>query len=88
MTLTEAEEIEPPNINQPVLLEVQAIQVNNNVVAKVMWDNGSSGALITHYCAERIGATGQRVSYWLDDDQPSQMLHPKCLTDLLVISTY
>ena len=31
-----------------------------------MWDNGSSGALITHYCAERIGATGESVSYWLE----------------------
>ena len=36
MTPIDAGEIEPPNINQPVLLEVQAIPVDNNVMAKVM----------------------------------------------------
>ena len=66
MTLTGAEENELPNINQPVLLEVQAIRVDDNVVAKVIWDNGSSGFLFTHYCAKRIGAIWESVSSWLD----------------------
>ena len=55
-----------PSLNQPVLLEIQLVHVNNGVWAKIMWDNGSTAALITHEFAERIHATGERISYWLD----------------------
>ena len=53
-----------PDINQPVLLEVQAIMINK-VLAKLMWDGGSSGALITHSFAEQAGLRGEKVAYWL-----------------------
>ena len=56
----------PPHVNQPVLLEVQTILIKDSVIAKIMWDNGSSGALVTHRLAELIGAKGEQVSYWLD----------------------
>ena len=58
--------IDPPNLNQPVLLEVQLVHVERDVWAKLMWDNGSTAALITHDFAEKIQATGERISYWLD----------------------
>jgi len=53
-----------PDINQPVLLEVQAIMVHK-VLAKLMWDGGSSGALVTHSFAEQAGLKGEKVAYWL-----------------------
>ena len=58
--------IDPPNLNQPVLLEVQLVHVERDVWAKLMWDNGSTAALITHDFAEKIQATGEKISYWLD----------------------
>ena len=54
----------PPDMSQPVLLEVQAISINK-VVAKVMFDNGSTAALVTHRFAQRAGLLGQKVAYWL-----------------------
>ena len=36
-----------PDLNQPVLLEVQSVSVLG-VMAKIMFDNGSTAALITH----------------------------------------
>ena len=53
-----------PDINQPVLLEVQSIAVHGHTV-KVMFDNGSSAALITHSFAEKAGIKGVKVEYWL-----------------------
>ena len=53
-----------PDINQPVLLEVQKIMVHG-VSAKVMFDNGSTAALVTHSYAEKAGLRGERISYWL-----------------------
>jgi len=53
-----------PDIDQPVLLEIQAIEVHGTVV-KVMFDNGSSAALITHSLAQRLGLVGEKVEYWL-----------------------
>ena len=55
---------ELPDINAPVLLEVQNIDVHG-VDAKVMWDGGSTGALVTHSYAERAGMKGEMVNYWL-----------------------
>ena len=54
----------PPDMSQPVLLEVQAISINK-VVAKVMFDNGSTAALVTHHFTQRAGLLGQKVAYWL-----------------------
>jgi hypothetical protein len=53
-----------PNMNQQVLLEVQAILVHN-IVAKLMWDGGNSGALVTHSFAKRAGMHGEKVAFWL-----------------------
>ena len=53
-----------PALNQPVLLEVQAVTVHN-VTSKLMWDGGSSGALVTHSFAERAGLKGREIAYWL-----------------------
>ena len=53
-----------PDINQPVLLEVQAFEVHGTIT-KVMFDNGSSAALVTHLYAEKTGLIGRKVSYWL-----------------------
>ena len=62
---SEGNEVERlPDLNQPVLLEIQDIKIHG-VMAKTMWDNGSTGAMITHKYAERAGLTGERVSYWL-----------------------
>ena len=54
----------PPDMSQPVLLEIQAIRVHGSV-AKVMWDNGSSAALVTHAFAKKTNLQGVMVSYWL-----------------------
>ena len=51
-------------MNQPVLLEVQAVTVHG-VLAKLMFDNGSTAALITHSFAQRLGLKGEMVAYWL-----------------------
>ena len=51
----------PPDMSQPVLLEVQAISINK-VVAKVMFDNGSTAALVTHHFAQRAGLLEQKVA--------------------------
>ena len=53
-----------PDLNQPVLLEIQAVSVSG-LRAKVMFDNGSSAALVTHRFAEQAGLKGEMVSYWL-----------------------
>ena len=53
-----------PDMNQPVLLEVQEIQVHG-VMVKVMWDNGSSAALITHSFAQKAGLKGEKVDFLL-----------------------
>ena len=53
-----------PGISQPVLLEVQSIKVHG-IHTKVMFDKGSSAALVTHTFAERAGLKGELVEYWL-----------------------
>ena len=52
----------PPDMCQPVLLEVQAIDVNG-FTAKTLFDNGSTAALVTHSFAEKAGLNGRKVSY-------------------------
>ena len=37
----------------------------NDVVAKVMFDNGSTAALVTHVFAQKAGLVGTKVAYWL-----------------------
>ena len=54
----------PPDMNQPVLLEIQSLEVHGNN-AKVMFDNGSTAVLVTHSFAERAGLEGRMVAYWL-----------------------
>ena len=54
----------PPDLSQPVLLEIQDITVHN-VAAKVMFDKGSTAALVTHSFAVRAGLIGSKVAYWL-----------------------
>ena len=54
----------PPDLSQPVLLEIQDISVHN-VAAKVMFDKGSTAALVTHSFAVRAGLIGSKVAYWL-----------------------
>ena len=54
----------PPDINQPVLLEMQGIKVHG-LVAKTMFDKGFTAALITHVFAEKAGIKGEQISYWL-----------------------
>ena len=51
----------PPDMSQPVLLEIQSISANN-VVAKVMFDNGSTAALVTHGFAQKAGLVGSKVA--------------------------
>ena len=53
-----------PALNQPVLLEVQAVRVHNQL-SKLMWDGGSSGALVTHDFAVKAGISGEKIAYWL-----------------------
>ena len=50
----EADMNSPPDIAQPVLLEVQMIEVHN-FKAKVMFDKGSTAALVTHSFALKAG---------------------------------
>ena len=47
-----------------MLLEVQKIMVHG-VSAKVMFDNGSTAALVSHSYAEKAGLRGEKISYWL-----------------------
>jgi len=54
----------PPDINQPVLLEVQNLVVHGKE-AKTIFDKGSSAALITHSYAAKIGLCGEKIAYWL-----------------------
>ena len=54
----------PPDMTQPVLLEVQSIKVHGHR-AKVMFDNGSTAVLITHAFAKKAGLQGTMVTYWL-----------------------
>ena len=54
----------PPDVMQPVLLEIQQLKVHG-LSAKLMWDNGSSAALVTHSFADRAGLKGTMVTYWL-----------------------
>ena len=54
----------PPDMSCPVLLEIQAIQVHG-VRAKVMFDNGSTAALVTHTFAQKAGLIGTNIAYWL-----------------------
>ena len=49
---------------QPVLLEIQRFKVHG-IPANLMWDNGSSAALVTHSFAKAAGLSGVMVSYWL-----------------------
>ena len=49
----------------PVLLEGQLIKVHGQNV-KIMWDNGSSAALVTQLFAQRVRLMGTMVTYWLD----------------------
>ena len=53
-----------PDLGQPVLLEVQKIKVHGQD-SKVMFDKGSTAALMTHAFAERAGLKGEQVAYWL-----------------------
>jgi len=53
-----------PDLNQPVLLEVHDIEIQG-VLAKTVWDNGSTGAMVTHRYAEKAGLKGEKVSFWL-----------------------
>ena len=55
---------QPPSMNQPVLLEIQAVSVNG-LPAKVMFDNGSTAVLITLSFAAKLGLVGEMVTYWL-----------------------
>ena len=41
-----------PDLNQPVLLEIQAVAVHG-AIAATMFDNGSTAALVTHTFAEK-----------------------------------
>ena len=52
-----------PDISQPVLLEIQNITVHDQN-ANVMFDKGSTAALITHRFAELAGLHGRKVAYW------------------------
>ena len=52
----------PPDMNQPVLLEIQGIKVHGNN-AKVMFDNGSTAVLVTHSFAEKARLQGRQVAY-------------------------
>ena len=54
----------PPDLHQPVLLEVQSVKVHG-VISKLMFDNGNTTALITHAFAERLSIKGDLVAYWL-----------------------
>ena len=54
----------PPDMTQPVLLEIQAVKVHGHR-AKVMFDNGSTAVLITHAFAKKAGLQGTMVTYWL-----------------------
>ena len=56
--------VSPPDLHQPVLLEVQSVKVHG-VISKLMFDNGSTTALITHAFAERLSLKGDLVAYWL-----------------------
>ena len=53
-----------PDLGQPVLLEVQKIKVHGQD-SKVMFDKGSTAALMTHAFAEQAGLKGKEVAYWL-----------------------
>ena len=55
--------LDQPNLNQPVLLEIQLIHLKDGVWAKVMWDNGSTAALITHNFAEKIKMSWAILEY-------------------------
>ena len=54
----------PPDLSQPVLLEMQNIKVHG-LGCNVMWDKGSTAVIMTHSFAERAGLQGSKVSYWL-----------------------
>ena len=69
MEETEVEDVENrieelPDMMQPVLLEIQSVKVHG-LAAKIMFDNGSTAALVTHSFAKRAGLTGTMVTYWL-----------------------
>ena len=51
-------------MRQPVLLEVQSVRVHG-LSAKIMFDNGSTAALVTHTFAKRAGFKGSMVGNWL-----------------------
>ena len=74
-----------PDINQPVLLEIQSISVHG-VHTKVMFDKGSTAALMTHSFAEKAGLKGEKVSYWLvvvghDSILRQTLLYKFCMID-------
>ena len=48
----------PPNLNQPVLLEVQSVSVNGTP-SKVMFDNWCSAAIVTHSFASKANLEGK-----------------------------
>ena len=73
-----------PAINQPVLLEVQAVPVHN-LLAKLMWDGGSSGALVTHSFAERAGLKGRKIAYWLVVVGHPSILRHTMLYDIVMV---
>ena len=54
----------PPDMTQPVLLEVQSVKVHGHR-ATVMFDNGGTAVLITHAFAKRARLQGTMVTYWL-----------------------
>ena len=54
----------PPDLNQPVLLEVQHVPVSGTM-SKIMFDNGCSVAIVTHSFASKANLQGKAVSYWL-----------------------
>ena len=85
--MSAVEEEDAPNLNQPVLLEVQVIPVEG-VLGKLLWDNGSSGALITHDFAVKIGAAGEKVSYWLDVVGHAPILRHTTLYNFALVDNY
>ena len=57
---TQEDTTAPPDMSQPVLLEVQRIKVHE-VEAKVMFDKGSTAVLVTHGYAEKQGFKVKRL---------------------------
>ena len=53
---------------QPVLLEMQFVKTSGEstcLLAKTMFDNGTTAALVSHRFADKLELKGVIVSYWL-----------------------